>query len=90
MSDASLRRDDDALDSDAWRHKKPDPATVEALAEHRRAMGAWLNSSMAQRAAHWFDLETAWRRVRALGVADQAQRNAATLAIIHGKLRSTR
>lgn len=59
-----------------------------ALIAHQRIMKDWLAAPHADRAYHWHKLEAAWRRVRALGVADQAQRNAAMLAVQYGKTRS--
>lgn len=63
------------------------PNVAAALAAHRNAMQAWLASPLSERPLHWRAVEAAWRTVKLLGVADEAKRNAANLAIHSGKLR---
>lgn len=63
----------------------PDVASV--LAAHLDAMKAWLAASPAERPHHWRAVESAWRKVKLAGAADEAKRNAANLAIHSGKLR---
>jgi hypothetical protein len=65
-------------------------AAAAAVTAHARATQAWLASSAAERPHHWRAVEAAWRTVKQLGVADQAQRAAVTLIQQNGKLRSTR
>lgn len=63
-------------------------AAKSALADHESAMKAWLASSPHDRPHHWRAVEAAWRRVKQLGVADQAQHAARTHFQHSGKLRS--
>lgn len=64
----------------------PDVASV--LAAHIDAVKAWLAASPAERPHHWRAVEAAWRKVKLVGAADEAKRNAASLATHSGKLRS--
>lgn len=84
----TARQQADALFADAVADAPKDAKA--ALAAHQRATQAWLASPLAERPHHWRAVESAWSSVKQLGVADQAQRTAAALAIQHNKLRSTK
>lgn len=88
MSTGYAHRADPAQRTDQHVGRAHNSEADAALIEHQQIMKAWLAAAHADRAYHWHKLEAAWRRVRALGVADQAQRNAAMLAVQHGKTRS--
>lgn len=62
--------------------------TRAALADHRAAVAAWLQSSPADRALRWRAVESAWRRCKSLRADLEASKQSAALMRADGKLRS--
>lgn len=72
---------------DAAHKADADQAMRIAMADHRAAVMAWLQSPAAQRPQHWHAVAAAWRLCKQAGAAQEASRQASMLMRAAGKLR---